>query len=317
MNKLLIIASGGGHTGFARAVAEYLPFKADFIIPENDSNSRLLLQPFANRIYEVSKPREPLGSSLSLFSKGLRALSQSLSIPKYKVTLATGSNHSYIPSLVQYLKGTTLYVIESQDRIVTKGRTTYLLSKLSRGVFLHWKEQSALYRKGIVTGPILQRRKYEPKNDGYIFVTAGTEGFKSLFDKIVTLGLDNVVIQTGKIDPSIYRGRARLAFSFDPNIEQFIASSSLVITHQGKTAMESAVLYGKPTIIVFNKALTRAATYEDVRIYSKIIGATFLDDPSTWSNDREILEAIKEARKPTSHEIGTEKLVKVIISAIE
>ncbi len=49
MKRLLVIASGGGHTGFARAVAEYMPFKVDFVIPEGDLNSRNLLSPYAEK----------------------------------------------------------------------------------------------------------------------------------------------------------------------------------------------------------------------------------------------------------------------------
>ncbi|MEM3352383.1 MAG: polysaccharide biosynthesis protein, partial [Saccharolobus sp.] len=47
---ILIIASGGGHTGFARAIAEYLPEKVDFVIPENDEYSKLMLMKYANKI---------------------------------------------------------------------------------------------------------------------------------------------------------------------------------------------------------------------------------------------------------------------------
>ncbi|MEL9970018.1 MAG: glycosyltransferase [Metallosphaera sp.] len=313
MRSLLIIASGGGHSGFARAIAEYLPFKADFVIPKGDENSRKLLEPYAERIYEVSKPREPKGSNVSVFPRLFSALSESLSIPRYKVTIATGSNHSLIPSLVQKSKGSIIFSIESQDRIITKGKAVSILSRFSKGVFLHWKEQAKLYENGIVVGPILQRRKYEPRDEGYILITAGTEGFKPLFDKIVNAGLKNAIIQTGKVSPEYYLKRGVKAFSFDPDLERLIASASVVITHQGKTAMESAVLYRKPTIIVFNKSLTRAATYEDVKLYSSILGATFIGDPSTWGSEEVLINAIEKSKQPETYEPGTEKLVKVIV----
>ncbi|MEM0064741.1 MAG: polysaccharide biosynthesis protein, partial [Metallosphaera sp.] len=83
--------------------------------------------------------------------------------------------------------------------------------------------------------------------------------------------------------------------------------------HQGKTAMESAVLYRKPTIIVFNKSLTRAATYEDVKLYSSILGATFIGDPSTWGSEEVLINAIEKSKQPETYEPGTEKLVKVIV----
>ncbi len=237
-------------------------------------------------------------------------------MPKYDITLATGSNHSLFPSFAQWTKGSTIFTLESQDRIVTKGKAVSILSHFSKGVFLHWEEQRSLYRNGIVVGPVLQKRKYDPKNEGYVLVTAGTEGFRSLFDKVLEIGLNNVVIQTGKVDPQIYVRKGVKAFSFDPDIERLIAGANVVITHQGKTAMESAVLYGKPTVIVFNKDLTRAATYEDVRRYSTIIGAYFLDDPSTWGNE-ELAKFLENPYKPKSHQPGTEKLVKVIMNYLE
>jgi len=122
----------GGHTGFARAIAQHMPFKPDFVVPRGDKLSAQIALTNASRIYEVTKWRSPDGGSSGLGA--LIALWESLRISRYDIVLATGSNHSIFPSLVQRLKGAKLYVVESQDRIVTKGKAVYLLSFLSKGV---------------------------------------------------------------------------------------------------------------------------------------------------------------------------------------
>lgn len=315
MKDLLIIASGGGHTGFARAIAQYLPFKADFVIPKGDFNSLQMIKEYAEEIYEVQKGREPGEGIWKLLLRSTQSISDSIRLPKYKVVIATGSNHSIFPSLIEKMKGSKLFVIESQDRITTKGKAVELLSYFAEGVFLHWEEQRNLYpRKGIVVGPIVEKPKYEPKDEGYILVTTGSMGFKRLFDKIVNLNLDNVIIQTGKVDPKQYVEKGVKAFAFAPNLERYISSAKIVITHQGKTAMESVIMYKKPTIIVFNKDWKSATSEKDTQLYAQILGATFLPDPSTWNSDKVLLDSIENVKKPKEHKIGTERLVNVIMS---
>ncbi len=311
MTDILIIASGGGHTGFARAVAEYLPYKADFVIPKGDEISKKMISPFADKIYEVEKFRSPSGSfSLTSF---LSSILNSAKIRKYKKVIATGSNHSIFPSFFQFLKSSRVYVIESQDRIITKGKAVSIISKYSRYVFLHWNEQQKLYKNGITVGPIVEKPKYIPSDEGHILVTAGSEGFERLFDVLYSLDLENVILQTGKVTKK-YEKKSWKVFSFDPDIEKYIASARLVITHQGKTAMEAVVMYNKPSIIVYNKDWKYAATFEDSKLYAEILGATFLDDPSNWSSKDEILKYIENPKKPKKYSPGTENLVKVVLN---
>ncbi|BDC17148.1 glycosyltransferase [Acidianus sp. HS-5] len=311
MSDILIIASGGGHTGFARAVAEYLPYKADFVIPKGDDMSKKMISPFAEKVYEVEKFRSPSGNlSISSF---LSSIISSAKIRKYKKVIATGSNHSIFPSFFQFIKSSRVYVIESQDRILTKGKAVSIISKYSKYVFLHWREQERLYKNGISVGPIVEKPKYDPSDDGHILVTAGSEGFERLFDVLYSLDIDNVVLQTGKVAKR-YERKGWKVFSFDPDIEKYIASARLVITHQGKTAMESVVMYKKPTIVVYNKDWKYAATFEDSRLYAEILGATFLNDPSNWSNNDEVLKYIENPKKPKEYSPGTENLVKVVLN---
>ncbi len=311
MADILIIASGGGHTGFARAIAQYLGEKVDFVIPKGDENSRKVLSPYAGKFYEVEKGIEPHSFSL----KGLfKSFISSSRVRKYKVVVATGSNHSLFPSFFQFLKGAKVFAIESQDRIVTRGKAVSIISKYSKAVFLHWEEQKGLYKNGVVVGPIVERPKYEPRDEGYVLVTAGTEGFPSLFDKVAKLGLRNVVMQTGKVDPGKYKREGWKVFSFDPDLEKYVANASVVLTHQGKTAMEAVVMYGKPTVVVYNNSLVRATTQRDAELYARILGALFLPDPSTWDSDDKLLSFLERPVRPNSFTPGTEKLAKVILS---
>jgi len=319
VSDLLIIASGGGHTGFGRAIAQYLPFKPDFVIPEGDKNSEEMIKDLARKIYYVKKGKEPNESNIKIAENIFRILVESGKISKYKVVIASGSNHSLFPSFIQFLKGAKVFGIESQDRLITRGKAIQIISYFSKGVFLHWEEQKKLYpKKGIVTGPIVEKPKYQKEDGDYILVTTGTQGFKRLFDILVKTNLDKVVMQTGKVDYSQYQKEKPnwKFFSFDSDLERWISKAKVVITHQGKTAMESIVMYRKPTIIVYNKDWIYAATKEDSKLYAKVLGATFLDDPSTWGSEETILQAIEKVGEPKSFEIGTKKLVDIILNEL-
>ncbi|MEM0373016.1 MAG: glycosyltransferase [Sulfolobaceae archaeon] len=315
MRKLLIIASGGGHTGFARAIGTSLPFKADYVIPKGDNFSKDMLKNISNKIFEIPKWRDPEGkTSIRGF---LHSLFQSAGLSKYTLTIATGSNHSILPSLFQKLKGSKIIGIESQDRFFTKGKAISIISYYAKYIFLHWEEQKRLYKNGIVVGPIVEKPKYEPKDGEYILVTAGSYGFKRLFDIFLTVRIkDKIVIQTGKVNPEPYRTAGIIAFSFDSDLEKWIANSKLVITHQGKTAMEAVVMYRKPTIIVYNRDWIRAATYQDSKKYAEVLGALFLDDPADWENSELIIEAIESVKEPKVINSGTEKAIKIILDLL-
>jgi UDP-N-acetylglucosamine:LPS N-acetylglucosamine transferase len=308
--KLLIVASGGGHTGFARAIAEYLPFKADFVVPRGDSWSMEVLKDYASNVYEVMKGRGPKDGMSVLLRNSIKSFRDSFSLNKYDVVIATGSNHSLFVALSQKLKGSTIFSIESQDRIVTRGKAVSIMSKFSKNVFVHWKEQKSLYKNSYVVGPIVEKPKFSAKNEGYVLVTAGTMGFPRLFKEVSKLDKFNFIVQTGQVDPSTVK--ASKAFKFDSEMERLIAGASVVVTHQGKTAMESVVMYGKPTVIVYNSDLTKAATKEDTKLYAEILGAKFLDDPLTWKGG-ELEKALDNPNKPKNHEIGTPKLIDYIL----
>ena len=316
MRRVLIIASGGGHTGFARAIAQFMPFKVDFVVPEGDRQSVEVLKPYANAFYEVVKGREP-GEPLSKLLVNLpKAVAQSFALAKYDVVIATGSNHSIFPSLAEKLKGAKVFAVESQDRFVTKGKAVSIISSFAERVFLHWEAQKKLYpKKGRVVGPIVERPKYTPKDEGFVLVTTGSMGFMRLYQALSKLGMDNVVIQTGRVrvdDVKALNPRWEV-FSFDPDIERWISRASVVVTHQGKTAMEAVVMYQKPTVIVYNRDWKQAASFKDSRLYAETLGAAFLDDPSKWESAQVLKKALEEVRPPKKFEVGTPKLVEEVL----
>ncbi len=308
--KLLIIASGGGHTGFARAISQYLPFKPDFVIPKGDKWSMELLKDYASNIFQVTKARGPQDGLLTMVKNSFSSLKESFSLEAYDYVIATGSNHSLYVALATKLKGSRVFSIESQDRIVTRGKAVNLMSRFSDKVFLHWREQAHLYRNSYVTGPIVEKPRYTPRESGYVLVTAGTVGFPRLFREVSKIQGFDFVVQTGQVDP--VKVKASKSFAFDPDMERLIAEASVVVTHQGKTAMEAVVMYHKPVVIVYNAELTKAATREDTRLYADILGATFLDDPSTWRGD-EMVKALSSPKSPKYYEPGTQRLVDFIL----
>ncbi|BCU66985.1 polysaccharide biosynthesis protein [Sulfolobales archaeon HS-7] len=309
--KLLIIASGGGHTGFARAIAQYLPFKADFVIPCNDSTSKKMIEPYADKLVCVTKLRMPNESSLVMIPRTFTALSQSISLDSYQTVVSTGSNHSLLPSLVARIRGSEIFVIESQDRFLTRGKTVYLLSRVSKEVLLHWKEQESLYpSKGVHVGPIVERPKYQPRDQGYYLITTGSMGFPRLVRRALRLNYDFVIQDATDLEE--LKGHPNY-FKFDPDLEKWIANATAVITHQGKTAMEAVVMYRKPTLVVYNKDWKSATTFRDSMKYAEVLGAGFLPDPVDWKDD-ELDKALKQLSTPKEIEPGTQNAVKRITS---
>ena len=55
-------------------------------------------------------------------------------------------------------------------------------------------------------------------------------------------------------------------------------------------------MYNKPVIIVFNRDWVRATTFEDAKIYAKVLGATFLDDPIKWEDESILINAIENVK---------------------
>ena len=313
--RVLILAGGGGHTSIALALAQALRGKAEtsFLIPEEDRLSRELLSPYGPT-KELIKGRYPQTSNL-LFPFRLAASfyhSYQLVNGDYDVVVSTGSNFCIPPAIIAWLKSIPVVNIESRVALTKPSKTARLLQHFSKTTLLQWEEQGEKI-KGVVIGPIFPEKRYETRNLGYILVTGGTEGHKQLFDAVVGLDLEKVVIQTGKVDPAQYREKCPdwTIIHYSTEFEKLIAESSIVITHQGGGTIFEALLYNKPLIIVFNPELTRTANMEDMLVLARKIDAPFLEVADGVKIKSLIQEA--ESRSKPQFENGREKAAEIIL----
>ncbi len=311
--KITIIASGGGHTAYAEAVAEQLVERAKItvIVPKGDRWTRAKMEKYG-QVFETEKaaPGTPLWKRILSVLKGFL---EGLRIPKADVVVATGSNHSIGPALALKLKGAKLVVIEAIDRTVTKSKAVDILSRFADIVALHWDEQKKNYPKGKVYGPILPSARVNGRNDGYVLITFGTEGFEEFFDLVAKMPdvAKRAVLQTGKVPADKYADRFLKVFQFDPEFNKWLAEADVVVTHQGATAAEAAIIYKKPTIIVFNHKLTGTSGRKDTEVFARKVGAVFVERYSEF-NGQHILQA-KTMAKEIKHENGSTKLAEDVL----
>ncbi len=316
MVRVIITASGGGHTGYAVALAQRLHGRADilFIIPRNDKWSRSKVERYGE-VVEVSKPRGPRDSLGKLLIRMPRALLESIGHVRgdYDVFVSSGSNHSVPPAIIARLKGLRVYNVESSVRFTRPSLSARWLRPFSHVTVLQWEEQLKLHPNGAVYGPLYEYPEYEPVDKGYILVTGGTYGHKLLFDAISELELENIVLQTGRVDPEPYRKRHPewVVFQFDPDFGKWLAGASVVVSHLGKTVIDAALTYRKPVVVVPNPEWRLTAGWEDARILARKLNAVFVEDIAPKS----LLDAIEEAKKrrPPSYPDGAEKLAREIL----
>ncbi len=293
--RVLILAGGGGHTGFAYALAQRLEDKAFmlFLIPEGDTLSHKRLGKFGNVDY-LLKSRGAKTPTNKFTYNLARALANSMKKVKgnFDAVVSTGSNFCIPPALVAFLKGIPIVNIEGEARFIGASKTARILQPLSAITALQWTEQKN-FLKGTVVGPIFAKPEIEPWNGGYVLVTGGTLGHKRLFDVLNESDLKNVVLQTGEVDPEPYRKRHPewKVLDFSLNFHELIAGAEVVVTHQGSTPLE-AVVYKKPSVIVPNPELKRTFPRRDSEIFAKKVGATFLSDVTVES----LVDAIEEAK---------------------
>lgn len=317
--KVLILAGGGGHTGYAYALAQNLYGKANlhFLAPEDDTLSQKRLSRFGE-IYPLIRPRGPKTPHHEFILRLIRAFSRAskyISFNDYDIVVSTGNNFCVPPSILAWLKGIPVINIESSVRFTKPSKTAFLLQPISKLTALQWKEQKKILRRGTLVGPLIPKPEIEPRNEGYILVTGGTEGHRLLFDVIAKSNFKNVVMQTGKVNPEPYR---RLhpewkIIRYSTEFHNLIANAEVVITHFGMTVLE-ALVYRKPTIIVPNPEWTRAATLEDAKHYAEKVNAILV----TKITLEKILNAIEEAKEKERPKLpdGAKNLTNIILKEI-
>ena len=313
--NVIITASGGGHTGYAIAIAQRLKGKANimFIVPKNDSWSASKVKEYGNVIY-VKKARGPKDSLFKAFPGLISAFYESLNVlPKgFDIFISTGSNHSVPPAYVAKLKGLKVINIESSVRFTKPSLSVKVIKPIADITILQWPEQKKIIPEGIVVGPLFELPMYKSEDKGYILVTGGTYGHKMLFDAIAKTNLNNVVLQVGKVNPEKYRKEHPewIIFDFDPDFQRWIAGASVVVSHLGKTVIDAALTYGKPVVIVPNPEWIHTAGLVDARILAKKLNAEVVEEifPENISN---AVDKVQK-RKPPEYEDGAVKLAALI-----
>ncbi|RJS85342.1 hypothetical protein CW702_01260 [Candidatus Bathyarchaeota archaeon] len=213
--------------------------------------------------------------------------------------------------MVAWFKGIPIVNIESSVRFVKPSKTAFLLQPFSKVTALQWEEQLN-FLKGVVTGPLLPKPRFKPWKGGYILITGGTYGHKLLFDVIARSDLSNVVLQTGRVDPSPYRKEHPewRVFRVTTDFERYIAGADVVVTHYGSTILEAAV-YRKPVVIVPNPEWTRTAGLEDAKFMAKKLNGVLVEEITLNS----LLNSICEAKKRRVPELpdGASRLADLIL----
>jgi len=294
--NVLILAAGGGHTGYAYALAEELYRKASlsFLVPHGDSLSAKRLSNFG-QVGFLLKAREPKTPNHVFVVRFVKAFLESfkLNFRQFDVVVSAGSNFCIPPVIVAWMRGVPIVNIESPARFVKPSKSARALQHFSKLTALHWEEQTNLL-KGVVVGPILPKPKVEPGNKGYILVSGGTYGHKRLFDTMAESSLHNIVLQTGKVNPTPYitSHPEWTVLTVTERFHEIIANAEVIVTQFGFTVLE-ALIYKKPVVVVLNPEWTRGASAEDAKQLAKKIKAVIVSEITVET----LLKAIQEARK--------------------
>ena len=315
LKNVLILAGGGGHTGYGYALAQRLYGRANlhFLVPKGDTLSEERLSKFGT-VEFLLKPRGAKTPTKEFVPKLAKAFVEAFKkiSNEFDAVVSTGSNFCIPPSFFAWMKGIPLINIESSVRFTKASKTALLLQPFSTITALQWEEQKKILKKGVVVGPLLPKPEVEPWNGGYILVTGGTLGHKQLFDAISESKLENVVLQTGKVNPEPYRKRHPewKVIEYSTRFYELVAGAEVVVTHFGSTILE-ALIYKKPIVVVPNPEWTRTAGMEDAKFLARKVNAALISE----LNLRTILNGIVEA-KAKKHPVfldGAQKLTNLIL----
>jgi UDP-N-acetylglucosamine--N-acetylmuramyl-(pentapeptide) pyrophosphoryl-undecaprenol N-acetylglucosamine transferase len=316
--KVLILAGGGGHTGYARILAEELAGKArlSFLAPDDEPISIQRLIPFGD-VATIVKPRHPKTPLWRFLLRFIKSFYQSIEkVTDANVVISTGSNFCVPPAIVAWIKGIPIINLESRVKLTKPSGTAKFIGRIATINALQWEEQKE-FHQGVVYGPLLPKRLVEPWDGGYCLITGGTYGYVELFEAAASTDLRNIVLQTGKIDPDRYiqlHPEWRV-ITFTDKFYELIAGAQVVVTPPGGTPIE-AIAYGKNIVIASYPEWTKAADRDETIVFAKKLNAILLENigPKT------LKEAIDSARKkePIKLEDGTKKLCNAILTlAIE
>jgi UDP-N-acetylglucosamine:LPS N-acetylglucosamine transferase len=298
-------------------LAEELHRKASlsFLVPHGDSLSAKRLNKFG-QVKFLLKAREPKTPNHVFVVRFVKAFLESfkLDFRQFDVVVSAGSNFCIPPVIVAWMRGVPIVNIESPARFVKPSKSARVLQHFSKLTALHWEEQTNLL-KGVVVGPILPKPKVEPGNKGYILVSGGTYGHKRLFDTMAESSLHNIVLQTGKVNPTPYitSHPEWTVLTVTERFHEIIANAEVIVTQFGFTVLE-ALIYKKPVVVVLNPEWTRGASAEDAKQLAKKIKAVIVSEITVET----LLKAIQEARKQEIpvFKNGAKNLANLILKSI-
>lgn len=146
-------------------------------------------------------------------------------------------------------------------------------------------------------------------------IAGGTYGNSELLDAASDSQLENVILQTGKVEPHIYSERHPdwRVFSTVDNFFEVIAGADVVVAPPGATPLEAAA-YGKPVVIVRYPEWSRAGTLLDAELFASKLNAPFLSKISTVN----LLMAIQQCENKPKPELinGAKILANHVISQV-
>jgi len=330
--RVAIAASGGGHTGYAVAVAQRLRGRAE-ILYIADPRDRWTLEKLSREhpgapvlpLPRLRGPGEPLLEKL--LSRGAPAAAAVLRLARIlrrlrvDALICTGSNHSLLAALAAHLASVErIYCVEAIDRVATRSKTPAIIHDLGLGtVLLHWPQQRRHHPRGLVVGPIVPRPSGPPAPPpprGHVLVLTGTVGNPRLIQLLLRTRLDNVVLQTGRLTPPELVEKARpgwRALRYTPDPAPLIRGARLVLSHQGLGLAEAALAHRRPVLLAYNPDLHMTSGWHDAVMLARLLGTEALD-PSK-AEPWELEEAVQRAaqRKPPRYPDGARAAAKLVL----
>jgi UDP-N-acetylglucosamine:LPS N-acetylglucosamine transferase len=279
----LIVAGYGGHAAYSFAVAYELAklgFKLDILLPRGYEYLAGKFKGLGS-IYYMELPRKPLEPIYYGLHRWVKAFIESTSFIKrdYGFVFASGSNFSIpVSTMLKVLRGVPLYVLEDVNRFSKPAKAVKFLERVGAKVLLQWDEQRELCKNGVVVGVVYEPPLYKPREEGYVLVTLGTLGSRDVFDAIIKLNYEKAVVQTGDIDPEVYKDEKPnwVFFKYTEDLHKWLAGASVVITHPGTTAATARLAYGKPVVIVYTKRHSTLYPLNDVARLAEKLNAVFV-----------------------------------------
>jgi len=321
--KILLTAGGGGHTGYAVALAHALRSKASliFLVDRDDSLSKARLTPLGT-IVTVTKPRQPGTPLWRFIYRFVVCGSQSLWLwikHRPNVVVSTGSNIAIPICIVGKAFGSRVVNVEDSVRIFSPSKTSKYLDLISDVTLLQWKEQLEFHpKRGRYVGLLLPSVPRSTR-DGRILVSPGSFGFKELYDIVVETDLRGVTMTTGDLDAERYTKPGWLVVKQLIGLDHELSSARVVVTHLGYTIWE-ALNYAIPVVIVPNPRWKKSAVREIERV------STFLQEkgyglylPTEELTPERLEDAVGRAEKMRvpQMERGSEKAARVILGEFE